>query len=201
MVLNMHLRRIARAALLASLVANGFACAGKAGPPPKTATAPEVVLHSDSADAPLDELVHRGRLTVLLFFSAECPVQKAHDARTRELASLYEAKGVTFAAVVSEAGANLAGERDDARRRGLTMPVLEDRGATLADALGVEYSTHVVLLDRDRRVLYSGAVDADRTHLTDTSERYLRDAIEATLSGGPVKQPRVEALGCPLRKH
>jgi hypothetical protein len=150
---------------------------------------------------PLGELVKRSRLTVLFFFSAECPVQKAHDARVRELMSLYQAKGVSFAAVLSETGADVAAERDAARRRGLTMPVLEDRGATLAEALGVEYSTHAVLLGADRRILYSGALDSDRTHMTSGAEPYLRNAIDATLAGEAVKKARVEALGCPLRKH
>ena len=36
-------------------------------------------------------------------------------------------------------------EREEAKRRGLGVPVLEDRGAALADALGIEYSTHAVV--------------------------------------------------------
>ena len=73
--------------------------------------APEVVLADESAPLPLAELVKRKRLTVLFFFSADCPVQKAHDARMRELIALYEPRGVSFAAIVSESGANLSTEK------------------------------------------------------------------------------------------
>jgi hypothetical protein len=166
-----------------------------------TAPAPVVTLHDVSEDVSLADLVKRQPLTVLLFFTGECPVQKAHDARVRDLIATYRPKGVTFAAVLSEAGAEVGAERDEARRRALDLPVLEDRGAVLADALGVEYSTHAVLLDGERRVLYSGALDSDRTHLTEGAERYLRDALDASLGGRPIAKSRVDALGCPLRKH
>lgn len=147
------------------------------------------------------ELVAQAPLTVLLFFSSDCPVQKAHDARVHELVTTYQPRGVSFVAVVSEAGADLPAEREAARKRALAMPVLEDRGAVLADALKVEYSTHVALLDRNRRVLYSGALDSDRTHLTDGAKHHLRNAIDATLAGRPIETARTEALGCPIRKH
>jgi hypothetical protein len=186
--------------LCAFLSLAGVAGCGSRPAPPPQAPAPEVVLQSDAGPVPLPDLASRSKLTVLLFFTAECPVQKAHDLRVRELVALYEAKSVAFVAVVSEAGADIAAEREDGRKR-LAIPVLEDKNATLADALGVEYSTHSVLLDRDRKVLYSGALDADRTHLTPSSERYLKDAIDAALAGKPVAKAKVEALGCPLKKH
>lgn len=187
--------------LFALLVGVCVACGGPTRAPAKEVTAPEVALQSETGAEPLASLVSRQPLTVLLFFTAECPVQKAHDARTRELVSTYGPKGVTFAAVVSEAGADVPAEREDAKKRALNMPVFEDRNAALADALGVEYSTHVVLLDKERRVLYSGALDADRTHLTDGSERYLQNALDAALAGKVIGKARMEALGCPLRKH
>jgi hypothetical protein len=189
---------------IARVLAFTLACllvgCGSRPAPPATAPAPEVVLQSETGPVALPELASKAKLTVLLFFTSECPVQKAHDLRMRELVALYEQKSVAFVAVVSEAGADIAAEREDGKRR-LAIPILEDKNATLADALGVEYSTHSVLLDRDRRVLYSGAFDADRTHLTPNAERYLKEAIDASLAGRPVAKAKVEALGCPLKKH
>lgn len=148
----------------------------------------------------LTDRAARSKLAVLVFFNADCPVQKAHDARLRELAQRYAPRGVAFAAVVSEAGADLAVERAAARSR-LDLPLLEDRGAALADALGVEFSTHAVVLGPDGSVLYSGGLDSDRTHLTPGADRWLERAIDAALAGRPVERARTEPLGCPLRKH
>jgi hypothetical protein len=177
------------------------ACAGASPPSAASPTAPEALLEGEGPPAHLSELVQRSPLTVLLFFDSSCPVQKAHDARLRELVTAYEPKGVSMVAIVSEVGADLAADRTEARRRAIPIPLLQDRGAALADALGVEYSTHVVLLDRERRVHYSGAFDSDRTHLTPEAEPYLREAIDATLAGKDVPKSHVEPLGCPLRKH
>lgn len=186
---------------IASTLALLLGCGGSAAPARSVASVPDVVLHDAAADAPLAELVKRRPLTVLVFYAPDCPVQKAHDARLRELVATYEVKGVTFAAVLSEAGADVAEERAEVIRRGLAIPVLEDRGAVLADALGVEYSTHSVLLDGSRKVLYSGALDGERTHLTDKGEPYLKIAIDDAIAGRPVAKAKVEPLGCPLKKH
>src|SRR5262245_31524969 len=70
-------------------------------------------------DEPLAARAARANVTVLLFFSADCPVQKAHDLRIRELVDGYKDRGVAFYAVVSEVGADLAAERAAAKQRGL----------------------------------------------------------------------------------
>lgn len=198
--------KASKAAYAAALLIAAAACGGGARAPGSSgaaAVAPsDAVLRDDAGrPLPLGERVAGSSLTVLVFFSGECPVQKAHDARLREIIRAYSARGVTFAAVVSEAGADLAAERSEAHRRGLDMPVLEDCGAALADALGVEYSTHTVVLDCSRRVLYTGGLDSDRTHLSPGAERWLERALDGALSGGTIARAKTEPLGCPLRKH
>lgn len=186
------------------LAACGGAHAGSAAPTSAAASpavAKSTTLRGEDGDVALAELVKRAPYTVLLFFSHECPVQKAHDARLRELASAYAPRGVAFVAVSSEDGVDVAKVRDEVKKRALPMPLLVDPGAALADALGVEYSTHVVLLDGERRVLYSGAIDSERTRTTTHPTTHLRDALDAVLAGKPVEKPRVEPLGCPLLKH
>lgn len=175
-----------------------FACAA----PPVHAVAPaNVPLRGETEDASLETLAARSPHTVLVFFSSECPVQKAHDAALRDLFATYRARGVTFAAVVSEVGVDVAAEREEAKRRLPGFVVLEDKDAALADALGVEYSTHSVILDRERHVLYSGGIDSERTHRSPSTTPWLKLALDATLSGAAVAKGKTEPLGCPLRKH
>lgn len=81
------------------------------------------------------------------------------------------------------------------------MPLVVDARAAIADALDVEYTTHAVVLDRARRVLYSGGLDSERTHLSPNAEPWLRNALDASLAGRPVAKPKTEPLGCPLDKH
>jgi hypothetical protein len=189
--------------LCLALALSTLACGGASSGATATtaASVANVALRDDGDQAiPLSTLTARSKLTVLVFFDSDCPVQKAHDARLRELVETYGPREVAFYAVVSDAGANMTAERSAAKERSLPA-VLEDRGAALADALGVEYSTHSVVLDRNANVLYSGGVDSDRTHLSPSRERWLEQAIVAATAGKPVARTKAEPLGCPLRKH
>ena len=181
-------------ALLATLA---LACATPAQP----VVVPSAIVLRDpnGHDERVLEQAARAPFYVLFFFSADCPVQKAHDERIRQIVEKYDR--VAFGAVVSDIGADIAVERAAAADRRLGVPVFEDRGAALADALGVEYSTHTVVLDRAGRVLYSGGIDSDRTYLSLNAERWLERALDAALAGRPIEKAKTEPLGCPLRKH
>lgn len=49
-------------------------------------------------------------------------------------------------------------------------------------------------------VFYRGAIDDNAQVQSDVHENYLTDAINALLSGQPVKNPTVRPLGCTIRK-
>ncbi|MBX3233763.1 MAG: redoxin domain-containing protein [Labilithrix sp.] len=149
----------------------------------------------------LDALLAKSRYSVFLFFTADCPVQKAHDARMRATVAKYAPQGVAFYAVASETGIDIAAERAEAKRRAIDMPLLEDKNAVFADALKVEYSTHVVLFEPSRAIRYSGAEDSERVHLTPSGTLHLDRALDAVLAGKEPPVTTAEPLGCPLRKH
>jgi peroxiredoxin len=150
---------------------------------------------------PLDAILAKSPHTVFLFFTADCPVQKAHDERMRATIAKYKDKGIAFYAVQSESSADMAAERAEAQRRQIGMPLLQDKGAALADALGVEYSTHVVIFDPNRAIKYSGAEDSERVRTSGAVTPYLEQALDALLAGRDPSPEKHEPLGCPLRKH
>jgi hypothetical protein len=137
-------------------------------------------------------------LTVLVFFSVRCDCQAVHDARLRELARNYIARGVAFFAVDSEVDAVLARDAEEAARRAYPYPILIDRHAVLARALGAEYATYTVVLDASGRVRYRGGIDSDLVHLRADAVLYLQDALEDLLAGRAPRRAYGEALGCAL---
>ncbi len=139
------------------------------------------------------------RLTVLVFFSAHCPCQSAHDERLREIDTTYRGRGVELLGVDSEAGASLARDAREAEQRRYAFPILIDSDASLARALGADYATYAVVIDRGGTVRYRGGIDSDRTHLTAEARPYLRDAIDDLLGGHPPRAPTSKALGCALQ--
>ena len=149
---------------------------------------------------PITELAARAPVTVVTFFSQHCPCQAAHDERLRTLAITYAPKGVQFVAIDAEAGASAARDDEERTRRNYPFPLWSDPKGESADALGAVYATYSVVLDREGSVRYAGGIDSDRTHLTDDSETYLKDALDDTLGGKPVRVTRGKVLGCALSR-
>jgi hypothetical protein len=151
------------------------------------------------AAVPVTSHVGDSGLAVLVFFSARCPCQRAHDARLVTLAERWAPRGVPFVAVASEAGLG----RDDLAReraaRGYPFPLVADPDARLARALGATFATHVVIVDAAGRVRMSGAIDSDAVTLHDDATPYLERALVALTTGQPLADGG-RAKGCVLRK-
>jgi hypothetical protein len=157
-----------------------------------------VVLHAtDGRAAPLAAELRAHRLTVVTFFSAHCPCQRAHDVRLRALVAKETGRGVGFVIVDSEESATLASDGAEAQARGYPI-VLDDEGQ-LARALGAEYATYAVLLDHDGKILYRGGFDSDKSHLRDDRTAYLEEAIDDALAGRPPRRAEAKAFGCTLQ--
>jgi peroxiredoxin len=163
--------------------------------------AKEVVLAGEgSASAPLSSLLTQARFTVLVFISAECPCVEAHDERLRQIAAAYRDQGVQVFAIDSEVGTTRASAAALRRERNYAFPVLLDRKARLANALGAEYAGYAVLMDAAGNVRYRGGIDSDKQRLHDDAVPYLRDALDDVLAGRSVRRAEARTLGCVLRK-
>jgi len=183
---------VLRPLLLTSLLYIG-ACAS--GPDVRDLT----LVDGAGAATPVSAHVGDSGLAALVFFSARCPCQRAHDARLVALAERWAPRGVPFVAVASEAGLgpdDLARER---AARGYPFPLLADPDARLARAVGATFATHVVVVDAAGRVRMSGAIDSDAATLHDDATPYLERALVALTAGQPVAEGG-RPKGCVLRK-
>jgi thiol-disulfide isomerase/thioredoxin len=147
------------------------------------------------------DLAPRGgdRFAVLIFFSADCHVLRAHDERLLRLAQRYAGRGVRFFAVDSEVGATLLRDRREGQQRGYPFPIVLDEKARVAKAFGAEYAGYAVVLDRAGRVAYRGGIDSDRVRLTEDATPYLSQALADLLAGRPPRVAEAKTLGCALR--
>jgi hypothetical protein len=151
---------------------------------------------------PLDTraLVERASLTVIVFFSPDCRCLDVHEPRLHALFDAYHPRGVQFFMVDSEARGSLERDAAEAERRGYPFPILGDRGAKLADAVGAEYATYSVIVDASGRVRYRGGIDTDKLHVHDDAIAYLKDALDDLLADRPPRVAAGKALGCSLQK-
>jgi peroxiredoxin len=188
---------VTRAVLLLAISGWIAACA----PPPRPpARLPEATLLASDGPRRLAEIVRPGRVTVIVFFSADCPCQAAHDARLRDLFAAYQGRGVDIVAVDSEAGASPDRAEKERKARAYPFPILADPKGALADALGAEFATYTVVVDAQGSVRYRGGIDSDKTHLTGGASLWVRDAVDRLLAGASPDPAEAEALGCALRR-
>lgn len=149
----------------------------------------------------LGEIAAGAPFTVIVFFGAGCPVQRAHDARLRELHAAYHARGVAMVAVDSEASSDAALDREEARARGYPFPILSDPEGAAADALGATYATYAVVVDARGRIRYRGGIDSDRSHPTPGASPWLKSALDRLLEGREPDPAETTTLGCALRRR
>ena len=71
-----------------------------------------------------------------MFLSAQCPVVRGYVSRINELAAEYQAKGINFVGINSNATEDLNWVKSNVAEYGYKFPVLIDKGAVVAGKLG-----------------------------------------------------------------
>ena len=148
-----------------------------------------------------NEAVKAAPFTVLSFFAAGCPIQKAHDARLKGYYAELAPRGVAFFAIDAEADSSLEVDEREARARAYPYAIVSDPKGSLADAFGVEFATETLIVDREGKVRYRGGIDSDAMTVHEDGQQYLRDALVALLAGGAPAQAETKAKGCELRRQ
>ena len=137
--------------------------------------------------------------TVVVFLSAQCPVVKGYNERINEIANAYQAKGIKFIGINSNATESLDWVKSDAAEVGYKFPVLIDKGNVLADKLGASVTPEAYFFNEKNVLVYHGAIDNDRSgkNITDT---YLKAAFDAKLAGKEITKTRANAFGCSIKR-
>ncbi len=139
--------------------------------------------------------------TVIAMSSATCPISQKLEPTLAKLERDYAKRGVKFV-FVNPMSAESAGEITQlVRRLNLEGPYIHDPKGLWAKALGAKTTTEVFLLDNKGVLLYRGAIDdqyAIGAALPQPKNRFLADALDAALTGEPVKVKATSAPGCLL---
>lgn len=136
---------------------------------------------------------------VVVFLSAQCPVVKGYNQRINQIAADYQAKGINFIGINSNATESLDWVKSDAAEVGYKFPLLIDKGNVLADKLAASVTPEVYYFDARNVLLYHGAIDNDRSgrNITDP---YLRTAFDSSLSGKKIEKTKANAFGCSIKR-
>jgi hypothetical protein len=143
-----------------------------------------------------------GGVTVLVFYSTECPISNAYSPTLGELAGRFQGQPVKWVGVCVDPDLSDAEVQTHARDFKLRFPVVRDRRGALARKVGATMTPEAFVVDVQGRIRYHGRIDDQfagrRVRNAAPSGSELRDAIAAVLDGKDPAAPHVVAVGCPI---
>lgn len=142
------------------------------------------------------------RATVVLFTRSDCPISNRYAPEIRRLHETYHARGANFFLVYVDPRERPETIRAHLKEYEYPCQGLRDPRHTLVELCQATTTPEAVVFDRDRSIVYLGRIDdlyADVGKARAAATTHdLVDAIEATIQGRPVANPRTEAVGCPI---
>ena len=141
------------------------------------------------------------KLVVVAFTCNSCPYAVDYEDRMIELARKLEQDGdaALVAINVNRVPEDLPpAMKERAEEKGFNFPYLFDESQEIARKYGAMRTPEFFLLDKDRRVVYMGAMD-DNPDASKVQTKYLEEAIAAVRAGKPVKPAETPPIGCAVR--
>jgi peroxiredoxin len=140
---------------------------------------------------------------VLVQSCNHCPYVQAWEGRLIAIQQDYAERRVRIVAISSN---DVSSHPEDsfeqmqvrAREQGFNFDYLYDEDQSALRAYGAERTPEVFLFDRDRKLVYHGAIDDSRDE-DEVTQQYLRDALDAVLSGQEPAVSETPAVGCSVK--
>jgi peroxiredoxin len=145
---------------------------------------------------------------VIMTQSNGCPIVRLAVPALREIRDRYGAQDIEFLLLNPTLQDTSESVAQEASEFGFALPVLLDRTQKVGEALGVDRTAEVYVIDpKTWKLVYHGPIDDRLNYETQrpVQHQYLADALDAVLGGKTVSVAAVNSPGCiiyfPHRKH
>ncbi len=173
-----------------------------ATPKKKEAKTPPLSLRDLDGKEQTPLAVEGAKAHVLFFTTTDCPIANSYVPEINAMVKEFTDRPVRFYAVHVDSDLTPDEARTHRKEYGLNLPILLDTRHQLVAATGVTRTPEVAVLLADGKVAYRGRIDDRYPSLgkkrQTPTQRDLRDALAAILSGEPVRVARTEAVGCSI---
>jgi peroxiredoxin len=151
----------------------------------------------------LSSLSQGKKATAVIFMCNHCPYVLAWLERMIAAGKDYAGKGVAFVGINANDAVKYPTDsfekmQDLAKERGLPFPYLHDASQQVASAYGAERTPEIFLFDGDLKLRYHGAPD-DNYDETQATVPYLRQALDAVLTGKELPVAETPPVGCTIK--
>jgi peroxiredoxin len=152
----------------------------------------------------LSELLKTSQAVAVIFSCNHCPYVRAWEGRMKDIQRDYQAKGVRLVAIGSNDAAKYPDDdfshmKQRAEQEGFNFLYLRDESQAVARAYGGTHTPHVFLLDPAGVLRYRGAIDDNYDEPDAVQHPYLRNALDAVLSGQTPEPAVSQAVGCTIK--
>lgn len=135
--------------------------------------------------------------TVIVFLSAKCPCSKSHEPVVEKLSK--EFSDFQFVAIHSNQDESVEFAKRHFVESGLSIPVIQDVGANLANELKAFKTPHAFVVGPQGQCWFNGGIDDTRKADRATQE-YLRKALLELQKGKDPEEKVVRTLGCVIKR-
>jgi peroxiredoxin len=139
-------------------------------------------------------------VVVLVFLANHCPVVTAYEDRIIDFANDYKGKSVKVVAVsVNDLDSDrLPAIKTRVADKGYNYIYGYDESQKMGRAYGASVTPQFFVLDKDRVIRYTGAMD-DNMNDSKVTKHYLKDAVDAVLNGETVEVTETQHKGCGVK--
>ncbi len=157
----------------------------------------------DGKDHSLSQYSDKDAVAVI-FTCNHCPYAQAWEDRFIAIQNEYGSKGVQLIAINANEAEKYPADNFDAMKsraadQGFNFPYLHDATQEIARGYGAERTPEVFLFDKSGTLQYHGTVDDNHEDPDAVQNAYLRDAIEAVLSGNAPATASTDPVGCTIK--
>jgi hypothetical protein len=142
----------------------------------------------------------KAKSVILVFVCTDCPVANRFAPEIERLYETYSGRNVDFWLVYADRRDGAAKIRDHLRDYHYKLTALRDPAHRLVKRCGATKTPEAVVFAADGKAVYRGRIDDRFTDFGKSrsapSRRDLQEAIEAVLSGRPVKVANTAVVGC-----
>ena len=174
--------------------------------------APDFSLPDVTSDLPVSLSDFAGKQALLVvFLCAHCPYVVHVQPELASLARDFSESSVAIVGITSNDATQYPQDAPEptatmAREAGLTFPICYDESQTVAKAFTAACTPDFFLFDADRKLVYRGQLDdsrpgrgPDRPGRGNLDGADLRAALDAVLTGKPLKPDQKPSIGCNIK--
>jgi thiol-disulfide isomerase/thioredoxin len=141
-------------------------------------------------------------VVVIAFLANHCPAVVAYEDRIIDFVGKNKDKSVEVVAICCTDPDSSYGKQDDLKmieakikEKGYNFTYAFDGEGASGKAYGAVATPHFFVLNKDRELVYAGAMDDDNNEAK-ASKNYLQAAVDAALKGGTPETTITRARGC-----